>query len=203
MHFAKIALISAYASTFVIGCNNPKTANEGNFTKAINQVLPKSGHNCFGVGELPHITDKNENPRMFEKLVKIGLLSKSDKSVKTSGNTHISTYYNLTSEGKKIRKIKLSPFSFNTINLFCIGDLEVDKIVNFTEPQNESGTVVSEVKYTYKLTNIPKWAQDSELQKLIPSLVTVIQMTKRQNESKIKLMLTDKGWVRRTNNNGF
>lgn len=191
MSFAKTSIISILASTLVIGCSNPKDANEGNFTQAVKEILPQTSHNCFGVGRLPYTARRNTNSNMHEELVKAGLLSKSSETKEYFGRKYISAYYYVSPEGKKIHKQKISRFGLGTVDYFCVGEMEVDKIVNFTEPQNQSGIMVSHVKYSYKLKNIPKWARNPQLQQLIPSFPNL----DKPSEASITLKLTNKGWM--------
>ncbi len=73
--------------------------------------------------------------------------------------------------------------------------MQVDKVLNFTEPQNRDGTTISEVKYSYKIKNYPSWISNSEVQAAISGAIQIVQSQNKPLEANITLVLTSKGWT--------
>lgn len=200
------------------GCSNPKDANEGNFKQAINAILAKEKVGCVSVlgyawDSFPAGVPKEstEQINLLNSLVKVGLLSSKEATVKhfLSRKSVPGIEYSVTPEGQK----------FYTPNVyqqpsggFCIGEAEVDKIINFTPPQSYPGSPqISLVKFTYKFKNIGKWVKDPEVQATIGTwsknsspgglvngnggLNQILESKDNPPEREIRLFLTNNGWV--------
>ncbi len=199
-------------ANLITGCDNPKAANEDNFKKAIASALPEKKLNCFTQDvtllrtfkqpvpiDFPLDLEKREEFPVVKVLTKVGLLSTSEITVNESfsiNNKVPGTRYTLTKDGEKFFKRNLIPSDRSKkINGFCLGEIEIDKVINFTEPANQLGTTVSEVKYTYRIKNLPSWTEDSEVQASIPYVAKMVQTKDKPAESTAALILTSKGWV--------
>ncbi|AFZ23739.1 hypothetical protein Cylst_1455 [Cylindrospermum stagnale PCC 7417] len=182
-----IVLTLTGLSLILSGCSNPKDANEGNFKQAINTILAKQKVGCFLVFLFPFpvTVDKRtaNSIKPLDSLVKVGLLSSKEI---TPGSPSIE--YSLTPEGQK--------FYNQPSGRFCIGEAEVDKIINFTPPQSYPGAPqMSSVKYTYKFKTIGKWVEDPEVQATISELNKILETKDNPPEQEITLFLTNNGWV--------
>ncbi len=213
MKVGKVIFCILTLGNFITGCDNPKAANEENFKKAIASVLPDKKLNCFTQDlqslrtlnqrvaiDFPLDLEKKEEFPVLKVLTKVGVLSTSETTVKEAFsiiNKKVpGTRYTLTKDGEKFFKRDLTPSDTSRkINGFCLGEIEIDKVINFTEPENQLGTTVSEVKYTYRIKNLPSWTEDSEVQASIPYVAKMVQTKDNPAESTTTLFLTNKGWV--------
>lgn len=214
MHALKVkqAIIGVLvASSLITGCSNPTAANEENFKKAISEALPKQNFTCFPLVqitgfmspepmEFPYTVNKGQEPDFLKALVKVGMLSA--KPVTTEASNFFGKYkveateYSLTEDGNKSYKRGFTQDNpLESLNGFCLGEAEVDKVVNFTEPQNNSGVTITHVKYTIRTKNIPKWAKDSDLRKSMPVVALIVLAKDHPLERTMTLTLTSKGWT--------
>ncbi|MHB1677912.1 MAG: hypothetical protein ACYCSS_10320 [Sulfuriferula sp.] len=197
----------------VLGCSNPKAANETNFAQAINKSLasqPVCAHNFnftfysndaeirFDANYPEQILVLDSAPDIingYQALVKAGVF--------TAQKSHVSIYqYAYTERGKKtelpatlftLRPAKNPLKGVTAINL-CFANEAVEKINQFTEPgqQMGDGMTSSEVSYTYRYVNIAPWANDPAVQKIWPKIA---EMLSNPNKSaKSFLVLTNNGW---------
>lgn len=193
-------------SFFIIlltGCDSPKDANENNFRNVINEKLNK---NCISFSptgsvslnngyplEIPLIESdsftseeeaiKENNKRLLRPnaLVAAGILSVQDKQKKNYRNQTINIKeYNLTDEGRKYIK---SPSS----QLFCVGNYQVDEIIDFTEPTDAMGVKMTLVNYTISPKNLPDWANKEPVKNQFNEL-------QDNQKKKIRLILKNNGW---------
>ena len=189
----KMTFVSYVASTCflfaVVGCDNnaPTTAN---FERGLNLYL-QANPQCFWTGgKLPgnYIGSlKGENDGSdFDKLVAVGLLSKTPGEIYHGGGTTGRIWhYDLTDAGRK-----LASESFHGTDL-CFGMKKVVKIVNFTEPgENKESTVT----YTWELTNIPKWAYDPAVSASLTHVVQTDSSSEQEHNAQAQMVLTNLGW---------
>jgi hypothetical protein len=80
------------------------------------------------------------------------------------------------------------PFSGGVPKL-CIADIKVVDVVSFTKSADTFGSVVSNVRYTTRLTNIEPWAAAA-----FPDPDFVSQLAGDVSETSSDMLLTDKGW---------
>jgi hypothetical protein len=93
-------------------------------------------------------------------LIAPGLLSATAPGIEDS----------VASEGKRVYTPDVYHNDINPASCFCIGEAEVDKILNFTQPQSQSGSpTLSRVKFTYKFKTLEKWFEDQEVQAFLNS----------------------------------
>jgi|GEM_PF-2944805 len=71
----------------------------------------------------------------------------------------------------------------------CIADVKVADIVSFTEPAETFGSVVSNVRYTTRLTNIEPWAATA-----FPDPDFASQLAGDVRGASSDMLLTDEGW---------
>ncbi|BAZ54251.1 hypothetical protein NIES4103_69360 (plasmid) [Nostoc sp. NIES-4103] len=217
-------VLSVISSSLILsGCSNPKDANEGNFKQAINAILAKQKVGC-----VPILGNRESFPttvpqqatdqiKLLNSLVKVGLLSGKEGTTKDfSGKILPAIEYSVTPEGEKFYTSNVYPRSSQSKSTggFCIGDAEVDKIINFTEPQSYPGSAqVSNVKFTYKFKNLGKWFEDPDVQATVGTmwkggiferqplydgnggLNQILESKDNPPEREINLFLTNNGWV--------
>ena len=152
------------AALTAAGCNS-KTANNSNLEAGLNHYL-RHQEPCAGytANSFPLMTSAMAPRSDLEVLAAVGLVQKS--SFVNNGSTEIR--YDLTDKGRN------STFSGESLrsgepNVFCFGEIEVNKITNFTEPSEADGMHVTRVTYTRKLTHRPSWSTDAAVQKAFPS----------------------------------
>jgi len=205
MKVVKAIFCVSVLANLMTGCDNSKTANEDNFKKAIAEILPGQQLNCFGLDsttsifgiklmDFPVEIKKGEPPAQIQALTKAGLLSTSEGRTQLlmgSFSETPTTKYTLTKEGEKFFKRALSTQS----NGLCVGEAEVDKVINFTEPQNKDGITISEVKFSYKIKNYPTWLSNPEIQAAFPYAAKMAQSENKPLEYTTTLFLTSKGWA--------
>ncbi|GJD22869.1 hypothetical protein RIVM261_078250 [Rivularia sp. IAM M-261] len=135
---------------------------------------------------------------LLKALTKAGVIQKSEVAIKRPlyDGTVPAIKYTLTSSGEKYFKKDVKTFDKREKkNAFCFGEVELDKIINFTEPANLFGRTASQVKYSYKIKNLPSWTSDSEVQALIPDITRMVQTVNKPDEVTALLFLTGNGWV--------
>jgi hypothetical protein len=135
----------------ILGCDK-KAATASNFEDGLNQYFQgnpeciSTGWNNVNNGGFPLMEDDSIS-QSLQPLVEFGALSKTH--VKGSQSR-----YELTPAGRTFTSPK------NPSRL-CYGVRKIVKILNFTEPDGTSigGSKMSTVSYTWKLANVPAWAQ--------------------------------------------
>lgn len=191
----------------ITSCSNKKDANEENFTKAINTHFSKK---CVQVGSFvvntyfDFIVDKKTKKlklsiplsmhktwiKQYDYLAKKGYVEIQEKRLKGrnhyTGKTQeiIRRNFIITQKGKAAQD------KINHQVSFCVGNYQVTKIISFTKPANQGGTIVSFVTFDEKLINIPKNAQDEEFQKIFD-----YSSHKINKNQKLRLKLTNNGWI--------
>jgi len=157
------------------GCgNDPQEANKKNFANAISDYIKsdKSKLGCINVYGLSFQKYAQEN---YEKLSQEGILTFTVNKIKPKKNLLTGE---LMTEGRTYSvSEKAKPFYKN--NQICIGQVELQEIVQFTKPVQVMKFIMSEVTYKYKVS-YPSWVRgkDSEIKK-----------------EKRGLILTNNGWV--------
>jgi hypothetical protein len=175
------ALLLAATVVLVVGCQNPKDANNENFSKAISAYLAhqeESGGYCIG-SKIDHFEVEDfKLDQATRALMKIGFLEITGH--RTGAGFFTITGYEFTSKGRE---------SFTPGKGFCFGKPQLGQIVNFTDP-GPAGTK-SRVIYSYQLTSVPAWANGPDGQafhSIMPAAYGLVQSTDT-------LVLTGNGWV--------
>ena len=175
----------------LLGCDR-KTANDRNLTDGLNHALAHM-EPCpfYTVSEFP-ITANAISPRAdLDALTGVGLLTQSRFLV--NGTDQIR--YDLTDKGRDSTFTgETSPGNTQTptqAKLFCFGRLEVDKIINFTEPAEAEGMHVTRVTYTRKLTHQPGWVTNTAVLKAFPNFDAKAY---ERNKLTAGMVLTSDGW---------
>ena len=181
----------------LIGCSNPKEASEKNFEVAIQRFLDAGFPVCVINQNFP--VDNigfsfHNNFEVFDEMTKLGLLSKTETTKKSVNKytkaTKVATY-DLTDEGKKFYQ---QPSAKKSIGGFCFGKAKVEEIIDFTQPADMFGKTISEVNFTYIVSNIPDWAKKPEITSLNEQIKKLVEATEKPVKVDAKMVLTNKGW---------
>ena len=77
---------------------------------------------------------------------------------------------------------------------FCYGTAVVDGVVRFTEPADALGQKVTEVTYAYRVTQVARWAEDTELRRAYPYLEAELASRGSPREATITFVQASDGW---------
>lgn len=168
----------ALAATLLVGCANPKAANERNFVEAVDAYLlsqKAKGEFCLGQRAYPASSSPG-TANGDDALERLGYLTVTGQwsTMLSRGNT-----YALTPKGQG---------HFTAGWGFCFGTPKVTRIITFSEPSVFGPYTMSEVRYEYRIADIPDWARDESFRWKI----------KPQIEDSATLILTNHGWVHET-----
>lgn len=192
MKFGNAITLILFAA-LVSGCANAKTANDANFTSALDGYFASQHGACVGQNHYPlQLTDpQGYTPGYAEAwaFTRAGLL-------RTKYSVRSQTYGWFT-ERQHVYDWSVSPKgkSYRYGDKFCFARMGVDKIVNFTEPvaSGSLGAVMTQVKYTYYLADVASWAKDATVRKYVAGVSDVLAGDRHTVETE-RLVLTDKGW---------
>ena len=202
----RLYLVSIAGLLVLAGCNSATSANNTNFTKAINAYLAKHGEACTVIGrQFPIDVSRLEQGEQFGigpklgALEQAGLVNASDTMAVVHGMLDPlrgSTppqpvkRYELTVDGKKY--FQQIPGTFGQTGGFCYGQKSVDSIVKWTEPTTGT-TSQAEVTYTYTIVDPASWAERPEVQQAFSDIRTTINGASKTPEV-AGLQLTSNGW---------
>ena len=183
------------AVPLLVGCDNKRTANAGNFEQALQRYY--DGHpECvvlpidFAIGTP---VDAGGSWRgQADALVRAGLLSAgSPKGVSSpSAGAQVTLQYALTTAGAQA--IRKGADSFLGGMTLCYAQRRITKVASFTAPAEVLGTTALRVSYGYELRDIAGWAKDGALQDAFPPIKAALAMPSRSDTD--GMVLTDKGW---------
>lgn len=174
-------------------CGDNQEATEGNFRSALQDDVGNMGPAiCLEspAPRMPFVMNQrvvSQNPEMADRanranaLVEAGLLERENIS---DGRQR----YSLTDEGRK---------SYARAHVleqggFCFGKVRIEGVDNFTPAQAiDGGFTVSHVRYSYKVRDIPSWAEDDSLRKAYKGGLEGIDETMHK---RAMMILTNKGW---------
>ena len=207
--FHKLLLIAVVA--LVAGCSDPKAATEKNFKIVIQKTLDKAYPRCYITGNFPAVSDvfMIRNEKELKALVSARLASVKDEPHEVKDwfgktRTAIKPTYNLTEEGKKFYKADAhNAIMGGTEGGFCFGKGTVKDIKEFTEPSGAGGVQMTQVKYTYEVSDVPAWAKSAEILTAIPRLKQDVESEKTPVDGMDVMVLTNNGWVSRGGGMGF
>ena len=207
--FQKILLIATVA--LVAGCSDPKAATEKNFKVVIQKTLDKAYPRCYITGNFPAVSDKFmlSKEKELKALVSAGLASVKDephevKDWRGKTSTDIKPTYSLTEEGKKFYKADAhKAIMGGTEGGICFGKGTVKDIKEFTEPSSAGGVQMTQVKYTYEVSDVPAWAKSAEILTAVPRLKQDVESEKMSVDGMDVMVLTNNGWASRGGGMGF
>ncbi|NPT54205.1 hypothetical protein [Paraburkholderia elongata] len=203
-----IGAAAAAGALFAAGCSGRNAANEANFKAAINEGV-KTQKACLsldgpianlsqGIPVLPaqnHASDQQiiaQKP-LLKALDHVGLVTLQVVYRQQPGLPMFGSYkapyitVGVTDKGK--------PYFQNrsdTGPALCFGRFVVDSIDRFSQPASAMGHMVSQVKYTGHLEDLPDWTHAPELTAQSDWLRKITSPQKYSD--KTVLILTNKGW---------
>ncbi len=185
-------------------CNSAVKPSNENFGKAINEYLSKHGRVCASVGrafpiDVPESSEKDQygtGPQMAA-LERAGLVRSSyavagSPGILGGGPQRRVKRYVVTAEGKTYFQEMAGVFG--KTGSFCYGQKTLDTIVDSSASQMSGAPNQALVSYTYRIVNVPVWAQQPDVQKQFGEIRTTLAGISKMHES-IGVQMTDKGWV--------
>jgi hypothetical protein len=195
------AITVAAACGVLAACGNPNDPSDSNFKKAVQQYLDDQFPLCV-IHETkfptePLMMDFHNHKAIYSDLVAQGLMTKKDVSMPgifKGAPDRVGPSFDLTAEGKKYYKA-VDEHTLGKVPGLCVGKAKVNEIVNFTAPSNLFGNTVSEVKFTYTVTDLPAWASTPSLLAEERDLSKIVKANGGPVDGKVTLVLTGKGWM--------
>lgn len=167
------ALIGAVL-TIVAGCNSKTTANNANFTQALNAYFMNHPECLFpDAPHFPYEATTREEMREMDGLVSAKLLI-----VLKAPTMHMNRY-------------SVTPAGARAAPRFCYGYRAVASIDSFTPPAKANGFIESQVTYHYSIKDVPVWADTQQVRSAFPAMAKAIGT---QSSAKITLAQTMVGW---------
>ncbi|QXW20228.1 hypothetical protein KXJ72_18185 (plasmid) [Comamonas aquatica] len=196
--FFKISTIAT--AIFLTACGSPTDPSKDNFKTAIQAFLDTKGGVCVDVPaqSVPFKLELN-NPIshngvvLAEALVDAGLLNKQDAQVKApfDGGVRPGREYNVTSAGSAYL-VKPKSYAMGARDSFCTGKYKILEVGEFTEPRTMDGKVMTQVNFSYSVSDRADWSET-------PSLQAAHRVLRENSAAQLKqkavLIQTDSGWV--------
>ena len=193
----------------LVSCASKNDANDKNFSQALNAYLAQNGELCLGIPSAWPV-DLNEAERRsgmgraveMAALEKVGLVRSHE--TETEYTPPLSTRpvkvnvlrYELTEDGKTFYRAKGTIASVGTNGTqgdLCYGQQQLDKIVKWEGPTTAGDSKEAMVFYTYKIANLAEWANNPDIQKLFPGILSTINGAGHIQMNQA-LTLTSQGW---------
>lgn len=197
---ASVSLLALACSA----CDSKQSANEKNFTLALNNYLTTHGELCLGRHHWPvdvredQMTANFRDGLQMPALEKAGLVSYTaiEALSPDDGKTMIKARrYDLTATGHKffLANSGTAAHTGGDKPDLCYGRITVDKVTHWDTPDTNAKPLQTEVSYTYKINAAP-WTHNPEVQKTFPIVAHVVNgggtLVLRQ-----QMVLTDQGWA--------
>lgn len=173
-----VSLLLLSISAGLAGCNSKTKATPANYTATMNAYFVEHPDCLLGGGtrfpyEVGEKGAEGATEQQMDALAAVKLVEgKREPAI------HISRY-TLTAEGTR-----LAP-------RFCFGHRVVTSIDNSTPPAPANGFTETEVRYHYKIDDVPVWAKSAEIAAAFPKFA---EETSGGAAGKITLALTGVGW---------
>lgn len=205
-HSFRAIALCLIASAVFAACSDPNAANEGNFLAAIQKDASHyDQRQCTSGVQLPaRVSDRtafgmlNNNTSQYDELRHLGLVSTKHSSVYHPAQffqaawTERIAQYTITPTGARYARAQTGTFGGQQI-AFCYAVKAPERITNFTVPGDLNGMKVSQVRYTYGLSQIAPWANDPDIGAAFPEISSTIAGEHNQEQT-IALTLTNNGW---------
>jgi len=186
------------AVVFAAACSSKSTPNEDNFAAAVNQKLASNPVRCLPPTDWPATAEPGDhgNPYAFYDagvgFVQAGIATTKEEGPDYSTNFRKKAIFALTDEGKKQLVLdKRQPFPGKDYGRFCYGKVKLNKILKWDEPTKIGSETVTTVTYSYEMVDVPKWADNKQLQLSFPVLGTDVTGKGQANQG---VSLVDGRW---------
>ena len=181
-------------------CSDPKAANEGNFTNALDTYVSQGGRNwlCFTSVYFPHqvnVWDNSDEKAQLVEMVDAGIVRKQQKTVSVQQFfgpplKQTQVVYDVTPAGRSHMNSN-QEFSGSQ---FCFAHIRVGQIVKWTEPNNSMGGItVSDVTWVPAIASMDPWAQQLLTAKKLGFAQRLVDRTAATQRNQM-MDLTNKGW---------
>lgn len=199
----KLKVFGLAVAVFALtACDNPHDISEKNFKRVAQLAMDQHGAGyCVNIParNVPFTMDNSPLTAMQKHVVDMmateGLLATASvqaPSYPGSKNIVASTEYRLTDYGKKSYR-EPSNFPLPMTPTFCTGKMQVEKILEMSEPKEMYGTKVVKVQMKYSIKDADKWALSEPMVKLHKSLQ--IEQAKNGVGTLTLVLDKEKGWV--------
>jgi hypothetical protein len=196
----------AILATALVGCSDPKEASEENFERSAQAYLDTQYPKCLVVANFPvesQQVDFSGTDKTMHALAKVGVIKETELSRKEvpqtffqPAHTDIRYSFDLTDEGRKFYKQDAKKLmNGTTAGGLCVGKAQVVSVDQFSEPGDMMGQKISRVTYSYKITDLPQWAQNEGVQSSIRDLAPIVASEKTPIKETRAMILTNNGWV--------
>ena len=200
-----IASAMALLALSLGGCSDdPKAANEKNFKVALESYLKVEYPTCvflfnfptpeFGYGVL--------GPLRLRALEKAGLVTSKQEMITPPSfggkpKPELGPMFSLTEEGKKFYSpsVPSKRGRGEGVGGFCVGKASLATLAQFSEPADFMGHKVSQLSYTFTITDLPAWTRHPAILELSSELKELVQSDGNQIKGQATVALTNNGWV--------
>ena len=168
------AAVALCATLVTAGCNTKAKPTAENFSRTINVYYSEHAECLLSGVKFPYATSDPAETKQLNSLVKSQLLDASyESAVKT-------TRFTIGRNGQRYAP------------RFCYGHRTVTTIDSSTPPaKGATGFPESKISYSYKLEEVPVWAQSAEVQAAYPKMAAAIT---DGGKAEITLAQTLAGW---------
>lgn len=190
-------------SLALTACSSPRDVNPQNFAKSIDTFLEQMGPRCEGSLQLPARSSdydpelQEEKLDMLSALAKVGLLHVAEETEKVRGwrgsRDEPVRVYTLTEAAKPFVQERPRTLLTSSSTDFCWGKVLVDRIVRWQGPKVQGDYQEVMVTFTFRVVDMPAWAQDPAIQSAFPMLRDKLGESGKK-EVDIVLVLSTDGW---------
>jgi hypothetical protein len=168
------ASLALSAAVLTSGCNSKAKPTDANFSQTINNYYTEHAECLLHGVKFPYATSDPAEVKQMNSLTKSQLLEVSyESAVKTARFT-------IGRNGQRYAP------------RFCYGHRTVTSIDSSTPPaKGTTGFPESKISYTYKLEDVPIWAQSPDVQAAYPAMASA---TANGGKAEITLAQTLAGW---------
>ena len=194
----KRVIFLAIFMTIVSGCSDPGKASESNFADAIQVYIEAKYPKCIFKINFPAesiAVDISGTNKKLNAMSQAGLLTEK-KMHSQEHKSQTGFIYHLTDKGIGAYNLQVSKSSDGkALGGFCFGVAEVDDIKKYSKPSDKKGALMSQVIYTYKVSNIPDWAFEPAVMEAFPEIRAMVKTEERPAKGVATLVLSDQGWI--------
>ena len=204
-------LVFTLLALSLLGCSDPKAATKSNFAPVVEEYLAGSSRGCSSLqlllgGPVPNSVSSQKiafgpQREKYEALVAIGLLSVEGVEMKPAGfslnprpKTVQGRRYEWTDAGREaLRSVQYT--SLKPEELFCWATPELHEIVRFSEPADQMGRRVTQVEFTYTLSEFQDWANRPEVTEHFGAIAEHLRLAGEPIRESLVLVLNNDGWA--------